>query len=551
MNIIIQLLHNFYKEEVFSTITLIVICILLNIVQTNGISSVTAKIISSLEKGKEFDVYNLLIMFVIMSLLYLVLYYFFKLYQNKIMTKLRQWIRSELVKYLLLTNNENYSEQNFVKLNSPINRMSLGCFMISSDLITFILPTMVFLMVIAVYFFYINISLGLFFLLSNLAIFFYVYMTWEATLNKNEEYEKQSADSEFYLLEILNNMDKIVYRGQSELEINAYNELSKKTMNKAYNFYQKTNNNSVILNLAIYLVVFVFIFYNMKLYYEKDMNVVSFITVFSIIIMYRDKMGTFVQQIPDFIEFIGRTNSVLVHFDDIQIIPESINKKYDDVDLPFDLITFENVVFKYKSSDKKIFDNFNYKMYTTNHKIIGITGLSGRGKSSFAKLFLKMYDHYEGNIYIDGKNIREIDANYIREQITYVNQNSKLFDKKIVENMMYGCSHEETCHVKLKEIMEKYPKIAELFTNIDIYTKQSGPLGEHLSGGQRQVVNMIGGLINPSKILVLDEPTNALDPGLKKDLLKLIKDFREYKKAIIIITHDKEVHELFDEKIEM
>jgi len=551
MNIIIQLLHNFYKEEVFSTIILIVICILLNVVQTNGISTITANIINSLKKGNEVAVNNLLIIFILLSLLYLVLYYFFKVYQNKIMTKLRQWIRNELVRLLILSNNENFSEQNFIKMNSPINRMSSVCFMISSDLITFILPTFIFLTVICGYFFYSNFYLGLFFLLSNLAIFFYIYMTWESTLKKNDEYEKQSAESEFYLLEILNNIDKIVYRGQSDEEINAFDNLSKKTINKAYHFYQKTNNNSVLMNLAIYLVVFVFIFYNMKLYYENNMSLVLFITLFSIIIMYRDKMATFVQQIPDFVEFIGRTNSVLSHFDDIKIEQDSVDKKYDDVDLPFDVITFENVTFKYKTSDRKIFDNFNYNMYTTDHKIIGLTGLSGRGKSSFAKLFLKMYNHYEGNIFIDGKNIREIDANYIRKNITYVNQNSKLFDKKIIENMMYGCSHKETCQSKIKEIMEKYPKIAELFNNIDIYTKQSGPLGEHLSGGQRQVVNMIGGLINPSKILVLDEPTNALDPGLKKDLLKLIKDFREHKKAIIIITHDKEVHELFDEKIEM
>lgn len=551
MNIVLQLLQNFYKQQIFSTTLLVIICILLNVVQTNGISTVTANIINSLKQNNESTVNNLFILFVVLSLAYLVLFYFFKIYQNKIMTNLRQWIRNELVRLLILSNNENFSEQNFIKMNSPINRMSSVCFMVSSDIITFIMPTLIFILVIGGYFFWSNMYLGLFFILSNFAIFFYIYLTWESTLHKNDEYEKQSAESEFYLLEILNNIDKIIYRGQSEHEINHFDSLSKKTINKAYDFYKKTNDNSIILNLAIYLVVFVFIFYNMKLFYEKDMSLVLFITLFSIIILYRDRMSTFVQIIPDFIEFIGRTNSVLSHFDDIKVDDADVNKKYTEVDLPFDVITFENVTFKYKNADRKIFDNFSYNLYTKDHKIIGLTGLSGRGKSSFAKLFLKMYNHYEGNIYIDGVNIREIDANYIRKNITYVNQNSKLFDKKIIENMMYGCSHEETCHTKIKEIMEKYPKVAELFNNIDIYTKKTGPLGEHLSGGQRQIVNMIGGLINPSKILVLDEPTNALDPGLKKDLLKLIKDFRDHKKAIIIITHDQEVHELFDEKIEM
>jgi ABC-type lipoprotein export system ATPase subunit len=66
-------------------------------------------------------------------------------------------------------------------------------------------------------------------------------------------------------------------------------------------------------------------------------------------------------------------------------------------------------------------------------------------------------------------------------------------------------------------------------------------LGENLSGGQRQVVNIIGGLINPSKILVLDEPTNALDPSLKWEVIRLIQDYSAKKNAIIIITHDKEL----------
>jgi ABC-type bacteriocin/lantibiotic exporter with double-glycine peptidase domain len=86
---------------------------------------------------------------------------------------------------------------------------------------------------------------------------------------------------------------------------------------------------------------------------------------------------------------------------------------------------------------------------------------------------------------------------------------------------------------------------------MDIYNKQSGSLGENLSGGQRQVINIIGGLVNPSKILILDEPTNALDIDLKREILELIKTFKKYKKSIIIITHDKDVYPLFDEKIQI
>jgi ABC-type bacteriocin/lantibiotic exporter with double-glycine peptidase domain len=227
------------------------------------------------------------------------------------------------------------------------------------------------------------------------------------------------------------------------------------------------------------------------------------------------------------------------------------DKIYPEIELPFETIEFRNVSFKYKSHDFSIFNNFNIKLQTTNNKIIGMAGKSGRGKSSFAKLILKMYQCNDGDIFIDGINTREIDANYIRKNVTYVNQNSKLFDRIIIDNMLYGCNHEETCYQKINDIIQNYPKIAELFKNIDIYTKNSGPLGEHLSGGQRQIVNIVGGLANPSKILILDEPTNALDSSLKSELLRLIYENRVHKQCIIIITHDKDAYSIFNEKIEL
>ena len=161
-----------------------------------------------------------------------------------------------------------------------------------------------------------------------------------------------------------------------------------------------------------------------------------------------------------------------------------------------------------------------------------------------------MYPLQEGEIFIDGVNIDDIEPLELRKQVTYVNQTSKLFDKKVIDNILYGCMDKEVCNKYLDKIM-KYPKISELYKNIDIYTKQSGQLGENLSGGQRQIINMIGGLINNSKILVLDEPTNALDPQLKNEVIGIIKDFREYKKAIFIITHDKDVFEIFNQQVKL
>jgi ABC-type bacteriocin/lantibiotic exporter with double-glycine peptidase domain len=184
----------------------------------------------------------------------------------------------------------------------------------------------------------------------------------------------------------------------------------------------------------------------------------------------------------------------------------------------------------------------------TNKNTIGIVGYSGKGKSTFVKMILKLYKCDSGRILIDGKDIQDIDTMYIRNNITYVNQNLKLFDTKVIENILYACTDLDVCKSNFNEI-QKYKKIQEMLKRIDIHNKSAGLAGEHLSGGQRQIVNVINGLINPSKILILDEPTAALDGEVKNELLQLINDFKKHKQCIIIITHDRDVYPLLDKTI--
>ncbi len=113
---------------------------------------------------------------------------------------------------------------------------------------------------------------------------------------------------------------------------------------------------------------------------------------------------------------------------------------------------------------------------------------------------------------------------------------------------MYGCNGDEKCNYYFNEI-KKFPIINSIFEKFDLYKNKAGQNGENLSGGQRQIINVINGLIIPSPICVLDEPTNSLDINLKNELIDLIKYFSKYKKSIIIISHDKDIFRIFDEKI--
>ena len=553
MNIILRLLQKFFFEESINTFLLILFSFLINIFQTNGLSFITAKIIFFIQKNNSDMVYNFFKLFVVISGIYIVLFNFYKYFQNKLLTKLRQWIKKQFINLILLLNNENFKEMNFSRLSSPINRISSVCFMVFTDVITYLLPNISFLLILFAYFLTKDIPLGLIFIMGNIILFGYLFFTWEKMREANENYEKDVGENESYLLEILSNIDKIIYRGQTKNEIEIFNEKSEKATNSAFEFYSTTNKNSIAMNIILHMIIFACIGYLIHLYFKKNVTLTSFITLYMIILLYRDKMIAIIQQIPDFIEFIGRSEAVLKYFKDLDdgynSIDEIYDKKYEDVVLDFNTIRFHNISFRYNTSNVNVLTDFNLIMNLDN-KIIGITGLSGNGKSTFAKMLLKMYKPLTGDIYIDEANIKDVDANYIRKNITYVNQNSKLFDKMVIENMFYGCSDANICQAHLNEIM-KYDKIKMLYRNMDINSKTVGPLGENLSGGQRQIINVIGGLINPSKILILDEPTSALDSELKQELLDIILDFKKHKKCIIIISHDSDCYKLFDEVVKI
>jgi ABC-type bacteriocin/lantibiotic exporter with double-glycine peptidase domain len=280
------------------------------------------------------------------------------------------------------------------------------------------------------------------------------------------------------------------------------------------------------------------------------MTVTIFITIFTILLLYKERMATFLQQIEDHVDFCVRVHQVIAHFNELKSHkPLHESTVYLSPDIGFKKIEFREVSYHYENTDIYVFDKKNLEINIEN-KIIGITGLSGKGKSTFAKLLLKMYHPSNGVISIDGYDLEKIDTDFLRQHITYVNQSSKLFDQKVIENILYGCTDLEFCKNHLTEVM-KYPKIRDLYKNIDLENKDAGSLGENLSGGQRQIVNVISGLVNPSKILILDEPTNALDPALKRELLGLIRDFKKYRNCIIIISHDADVFSLFNERIEL
>jgi ABC-type bacteriocin/lantibiotic exporter with double-glycine peptidase domain len=284
------------------------------------------------------------------------------------------------------------------------------------------------------------------------------------------------------------------------------------------------------------------IYYIYQLYKNNKIDNKQVTTVILIIIGLFDLMSDMSYYLPEFTRKIGIFKSNEEFLKNIKTI--ILNTQLKNIDLTNFDIKFDNVSFKYKKTDKYIFNNFNIlipeKSFTT------IYGPSGSGKSTFVKLLFGILKPESGGIYIGNENIKDIELKKLRTYISYVEQNTfNLFNRSIFENIIYGNEfsqqEKENIKLKIKEILLKYNfyKVFEkLDKNKEKFSFLDSNITDTLSGGQKKLIHLLRIEFNSnSKICILDEPTNGLDSISRNNVIEFIKQLNK-NKTIIIITHD-------------
>lgn len=189
-------------------------------------------------------------------------------------------------------------------------------------------------------------------------------------------------------------------------------------------------------------------------------------------------------------------------------LPLEIESKKDAVKLePMrGELEFKNVSFAY-NQDKKILKNLSFKLPVKN--MTAIVGASGAGKSTITNLVMRLYDVTEGQITIDGVDIRDLDLKQLRENIGMVTQEAYLFNGSIRDNLLYAkAKASEAELIKACEEANIYQLIKSLPSGFD---SMVGNRGIKLSGGEKQRISIARIILKDPRIIIFDEATSALD----------------------------------------
>jgi len=179
---------------------------------------------------------------------------------------------------------------------------------------------------------------------------------------------------------------------------------------------------------------------------------------------------------------------------------------------------------------------------------VAIIGRIGSGKSTLAKLLLHLYEPQSGSVLLDGIDINQIDPIDLRKNISYVSQDISLFKGSAKENIVYRSSR----------VGDEQMLRASMISGADEFIKRHPlgyemPIGERgmgLSGGQRQSIGIARAILFESPIVLMDEPTNAMDQLSEARLIANLKSYIEDKTAIFV-TQKNTLLELVDRIIVM
>lgn len=452
-------------------------------------------------------------------------------HNSKLTPKLEGFIRETIVNNLLDKYESQYADMEIGDIITKLIKIPYVTVMWFERIKSYILPYIIVYVFGCAYFLYADWQLGLGLIITISTFLAILLRSPERCAGISTQRDVSFNDINIQIDDILNNLFSIYGGGQKEYEIKRL-----KAYSSTYSsYYAKTMEcalkKMVLVNPIIIAYIIFFIYRCNQLITSNKMHVSSFISIFIIFLYILDSILVMNDQMRDIVFEWGMIDS------SADLLYPHTNKKQYSVNTPNvpppSGIGLSNVTFIYPESNRIILRNFS--LHVRQGEKVCLVGDIGSGKSTIIKLLLKYYIPDYGDVYWNGQSYSVLDLKYIRRHIGYVPQNPILFNRSIIENILYG-NDTYTRHDVINFIAQY--NLTDEFNNFENgLDTVIGKNGSKLSGGQRQLIWCMRVILYNPDVIILDEPTASIDEKTKHIIQNMLNVIM-HNKTVIMVTHD-------------
>ena len=565
MNVIIGYILEFLSENkfwVFITIVITLICNPIEMIWLSDLFTQFTIAIDKLQYAKTLSIlWKLTAVYIFIDLANMVSNYVDKIYYPK----LEKFIRFKLIDIIFNHIDVNYEKEDIsnhiVKALKVPNSVTAFTSLFVYWIVTFFLTTVL----IIGYIFWVSPAVGVMTTLVFAVYFIVYYSTLHKTMTTSEQREHQENTLLSEIDDVLSNSISIISTRKVDDE--------KEYLTERHNVYDtvhedhlwhNSKNGFILSVVGTFLLVF-YVYMLLTLYKKNQLNSADTIKLVIIILFFVRYVKVVSQQsiyviaeygkivesehhIQDLLRYDTDNSSALRAASAASAASASVPKT--GIPITGD-IEFKNVSFGYPGSGSgaisgagaKSLDNVSFKI--NPRESVAIIGTNGSGKSTIIKLMCGYFGPTEGQILFDGVDLREIDREHLRNNISMVSQKVVLFNRTVLENICYGTNIPKEQVAPVLERLQIMSVFHKLPQGLDT---MAGARGERLSGGQRQIVYLLRSYLSNKPITIMDEPTAAVDTFHKKYVIQMIHEMMK-KTTLIVVTHDPEIAGSFRKKI--
>lgn len=434
-------------------------------------------------------------------------------------------VRNDYFKHI---NSLSFKELDYLSTSSIITRQTNDIFNVEKSvamLIRLVIRSPFIVIGSTALAFVINPIMGIVFLITGILLFIIFFMIMKLTLPRNKKIQKSLDNVTTITTENFTGVRQVRAFRKEEYEVNRFNDETSKLaslqvgLGKISAFLNPLT--FIVVNAAIILVMYI------GMYQMKTINLS--VGDIQALINYLNQILIAIIAVTNLVTIFTKAQASSVRINEVFDMKSSINDGSYEEGLDTDVaIEFKNVTFNYNIDSYPAVSNLNFKVY--KGQTIGIIGGTGSGKSTIVNLINRFYDTTSGDVYLNGRNIKDYKLSYVNHNISTVLQKAVLFNGNVIDNLCYGKKNASIDEINHALKVAQADFISKMPDGLNARVLQGG---KNLSGGQRQRLSIARAILKNSPVLVLDDSSSALDYQTDYKLRMAIK---ELKKTTCIIS---------------